>query len=93
MVEHLPSAQGVIQGPEIESCMGLLAGSLLLPLPVSLLFVSVMNKFLKNLKYFERDKHTEITTQHKRGGGETGSPLNRKSDVGLNYRTPGSFII
>ena len=47
--------------------MGLLAGSLLLPLPVSLLFVSLMNKFFKNLKYFERDKHTEITTESTRG--------------------------
>ena len=35
-VEHLPSAQGVTPGPGIESHIGLPAGSLLLPLPVSL---------------------------------------------------------
>ena len=45
VVEHLPSAQGVIPGSEIESHIGLLAGSLLLPLPMSLpLCVSLMNK-------------------------------------------------
>ena len=36
-VEHLPSAQVVIPGSRIESHIGLLEGSLLLPLPVSLL--------------------------------------------------------
>ena len=35
-VEHLPSAQGVILGSWIESCIRLLAESLLLPLPMSL---------------------------------------------------------
>ena len=36
VVEHLPWAQGVIPGPGIESCIGLPAGSLLLPLSVCL---------------------------------------------------------
>ena len=36
VVGHLPSAQVVILGPGIKSHMGLLAGTLLLPLPVSL---------------------------------------------------------
>ena len=36
-VEHLPLAQGMIPGPEIESRIGLPARSLLLPLPMSLL--------------------------------------------------------
>ena len=35
-VESLPLAQGMILGSEIESHIGLLAGSLLLPLSVSL---------------------------------------------------------
>ena len=44
-VERLPLAQGVILGSGIESCISLLAGSLLLPQPVSLpLSVSFMNK-------------------------------------------------
>ena len=44
-VEHLPSAQGVIPGSRIESHIGLLAWSLLLPWPISLpLSVSLMNK-------------------------------------------------
>ena len=37
MVERLPSAQGVNLGPGIESHIGLPAGSLLLPLPGSLM--------------------------------------------------------
>ena len=36
--EHLPSAQVMIPGPGIESCIGLPTESLLLPLPVSLPF-------------------------------------------------------
>ena len=36
VVECLPSAQGVIPGSGIESHIRLLAGGLLLPLPVSL---------------------------------------------------------
>ena len=45
VVECLPSAQVMIQGPEIESYIGLPAWSLLLPLSVSLLlYVSLMNK-------------------------------------------------
>ena len=47
VVERLPLVQGAIQGPGIESCIGLPAGSLLLPLPVSLPLsqsVSLMNK-------------------------------------------------
>ena len=36
-VEHLPSAQGVIPESRIKPYIGLLVGSLLLPLPVSLL--------------------------------------------------------
>ena len=41
VVEHLPSTQGVTRGSGIESRIGLPAGSLLLPLPVSLpLFLS-----------------------------------------------------
>ena len=36
-VEHLPLARVVIPGPEIESYIRLPAGSLLLPLPMSLL--------------------------------------------------------
>ena len=43
MVEHLPSAQVMIQGPRIKSRMGLPAGSLLLPLPISLP-LSLINK-------------------------------------------------
>ena len=44
-VECLPSAQGVIPGSCDESLIGLPAGSLLLPLPVSLpLSVSLMSK-------------------------------------------------
>ena len=44
-VERLPLAQPVIPGSGMESRVGLLAGSLLLPLPVSLhLSVSLMNK-------------------------------------------------
>ena len=44
-VECLPSAQDVILGPGIQSPTGLPAGSLLLPLSVSLpLCVSLMNK-------------------------------------------------
>ena len=46
-VERLPSAQGVILGPGIESRLGLPAWSLLLPLPVCLPLsqsVSLMNK-------------------------------------------------
>ena len=46
-VEHLPLAQGVIPSPSIKYCIGLLAWSLLLPLPGSLLLplsVSLMNK-------------------------------------------------
>ena len=35
-VEHLPLAQGLSPGSGIESHIGLLVGSLLLPLPVSL---------------------------------------------------------
>ena len=35
-VEHLPSAQGAIPRSQIQSHSKLLAGSLLLPLPVSL---------------------------------------------------------
>ena len=47
--ERLPLAQGVIPGSRIKSHVRLLAGSLLLPLPVSLslslfLSVSFMNK-------------------------------------------------
>ena len=41
--ERLPLAQGVILGSGIKSCIGLLAGSLLLPLPMSLP-LSLMNK-------------------------------------------------
>ena len=37
MVEHLPPAQVRSQGPGIKSQIGLPTGSLLLPLPVSLL--------------------------------------------------------
>ena len=45
VVEHLPSTQGVILGSWVESHIGLPAGSLLLPLPMSLsLSVSFMNK-------------------------------------------------
>ena len=36
VVEHLPLAQDMIQGPGIESLMGLPVGSLLFPLPMSL---------------------------------------------------------
>ena len=36
VIEHLPLAQGVILAPGIKSCIGLPAGSLLLPLPMSL---------------------------------------------------------
>ena len=44
VVEHLPSAQGEILGLGIKSHIGLAAGSLLLPLPVSLpLSVCLMN--------------------------------------------------
>ena len=44
-VERLPSAQGMIPESGIESHIGLLAWSLLLPLPVSLpLSVPLMNK-------------------------------------------------
>ena len=48
VIEHLPLAQGAIPGsqdPGIKSHVGLPAGSLFLPLPVSLpLYVSLMNK-------------------------------------------------
>ena len=47
VVEHLPLAQGRSQDLGIESRTGLLTGSLLLPLPVSLplsLYVSWINK-------------------------------------------------
>ena len=45
VVERLPLAQGMIPGSRIESHIGLLAGSLLLPRPVSLpLSVSLKNK-------------------------------------------------
>ena len=44
-VECLPLAQGLIPEFRIKSCIWFLAGSLLLPLPVSLpLSVSLMNK-------------------------------------------------
>ena len=48
-VEHLPLAQGVIPGSRVESCIGIPAGSLLLPLSMSLplshcVCVSFMNK-------------------------------------------------
>ena len=44
-VERLPSAQVLIPGSRIEFRIGLLMGSLLLPLPVSAsLSVSLMNK-------------------------------------------------
>ena len=36
VVEHLPSAQGVIPRSWIKACIRLPAGSLLLPLPMSL---------------------------------------------------------
>ena len=36
VVKHLPSAQGVILGPGIEFHIRLPAGTLLLPLPMSL---------------------------------------------------------
>ena len=48
-VEYLPLAQGVILRSRIESHIGLLAGSLLLPLAVSLplcVCVSLMNKYI-----------------------------------------------
>ena len=49
VVEHLPSAQGVILETRIESHIGLPAWSLLLPLPVSLsLSVSFMDKSIKS---------------------------------------------
>ena len=45
VVERLPLAHGVSQGPGMEPHIGLPAGSLLLPLLMSLhLFVSLMNK-------------------------------------------------
>ena len=44
-VEHLPSAQDMILGPGIKSCIGLPAWSLLLPLRMSLpLSLSLINK-------------------------------------------------
>ena len=45
-VEHLPSAQGLIPGSGIQSCIRLPARSLLLALPVSLPLssVSLINK-------------------------------------------------
>ena len=50
VVECLSLAQGVIQGPGIESHIGLPTGSLLLLLPISLpLSVSLMNKQIKSL--------------------------------------------
>ena len=54
--ECLPSAQGMIPGSGIQSCIGLPARNLLLPLPVSLplsLYLSLMNKkkILKKIKY------------------------------------------
>ena len=47
-VEHLPSAQGVILGSWVESCIGLLAGSLLLPLPLSLGLSRINKIFYKD---------------------------------------------
>ena len=45
VIEYRPLTQGLIPGPEIESHIGLPAGSLLLPLPLCLcLSVSFMNK-------------------------------------------------
>ena len=46
-VEHLPLAQGVIQGTGIKSHIGLPTGCLLLPLPLPMslpLSLSLMNK-------------------------------------------------
>ena len=58
-VEHLPLAQIVTLGPGIESHVGLLGWSLLLPLPVSLplslslsLSLSIINK---NKSFFKKD--------------------------------------
>ena len=48
-VEHLPLVQDVVPGSGIESHIGLPAGSLLLPLPMSLpLSVSLMGKWIKS---------------------------------------------
>ena len=44
VVECLPSAQGMILCPGNESHIGLPVGSLLLPLPMSLPSMSLMNK-------------------------------------------------
>ena len=47
-VERLPAVQGMFPGCGIESHIGLSAGGLLLPLPVSVcLSLSIMNKFKK----------------------------------------------
>ena len=43
VVEHLPSAQGMIPGSRIKSHIGFPTASLLLPLPVSLT-LSLMNE-------------------------------------------------
>ena len=40
VVGRLPSVQGVIPGPAMESCIRLLTGSLLLPLPLSVFLKS-----------------------------------------------------
>ena len=47
VVECLPSAQGMILGPGTESPMGLPAGSLLFPLPVSLPFSLCVSRIKK----------------------------------------------
>ena len=53
-VEHLSSAQDMIPGSWIESHIGLPAGSLLLPLPMSLhLWASLMNKSIKSFFFFK----------------------------------------
>ena len=54
-VEHLPLAQGVIPASGIKFCIGLLAGSLLLSLPMCLplsVWLSWINKILGKKKLF-----------------------------------------
>ena len=54
-VEHLPLAQGVIPDPGIQSLIGIPAGSLLLPLPVSLPHSLCRSRINKILFFFFKE--------------------------------------
>ena len=92
-VKRLPSAQVMISGSwdgaaHWAPCS---VGSLLLPLPLSLLVLFSLSLSNKGIKFFLKILFiylTEITSrQREREGGEVGSPLCREPHAGLHPRT------